>query len=173
MNDYEIRKIKIDDVDDFFNMMCELDKETDFMMYEADERKKNVNALDNLKLKVQNILKVDDLLYVVDSKDNGIVGFIWAEKGKVNRTLHTAYIVVGIRSNYQNKGIGKSLFNELDSWARKNKIVRLELTVEFANDIAKHLYELNGFEVEGIRRKSMKVNGEFVDEYYMSKIYKY
>lgn len=29
-----------------------------------------------------------------------------------------------------------------------------------------------GFEIEGIRPKSMKVNGRFVDEYYMGKILK-
>ena len=58
----------------------------------------------------------------------------------------------------------------LDEWAGKNGIVRLELTVECVNTGAKNLYEKNGFKVEGIRPKSMKVNGRFVDEYYMGKI---
>jgi len=58
----------------------------------------------------------------------------------------------------------------LDEWAGKNGIVRLELTVECVNTGAKHLYEKNGFTVEGVRPKSMKVNGRFVDEYYMGKI---
>ena len=31
-------------------------------------------------------------------------------------------------------------------------------------------YEKHGFKMEGIRPKSMKVNGRFVDEYYMGKI---
>ena len=48
--------------------------------------------------------------------------------------------------------------------------MRLELTVECVNTGAKHLYEKNGFIVEGVRPKSMKVNGKFVDEYYMGKI---
>ena len=58
----------------------------------------------------------------------------------------------------------------LDEWAGENGIVRLELTVECVNTGAKHLYEKNGFIVEGVRPKSMKVNGRFVDEYYMGKI---
>ena len=58
----------------------------------------------------------------------------------------------------------------LDEWAGKNGIVRLELTVECVNTGAKLLYEKHGFKVEGIRPKSMKVNGRFVDEYYMGKI---
>ena len=58
----------------------------------------------------------------------------------------------------------------LDEWAGENGIVRLELTVECVNTGAKLLYEKHGFKVEGIRPKSMKVNGRFVDEYYMGKI---
>ena len=59
---------------------------------------------------------------------------------------------------------------QLDEWAGENGIVRLELTVECVNTGAKLLYEKHGFKVEGIRPKSMKVNGRFVDEYYMGKI---
>jgi len=32
------------------------------------------------------------------------------------------------------------------------------------------LYEKNGFEVEGIKKKSVLVDGTFLDEYYMAKI---
>lgn len=46
----------------------------------------------------------------------------------------------------------------------------LELTVECPNRAAKHLYEKSGFKVEGIKTKSMLVNGNYVDEYYMAKI---
>ena len=58
----------------------------------------------------------------------------------------------------------------LDEWAKENGIVRLELTVECHNKAARHLYEKSGFEIEGIRTKSMFVEGTFVDEYYMAKI---
>ena len=39
------------------------------------------------------------------------------------------------------------------------------------NNIAKNLYEGNGFEIEGIKRKSIFMDGEYIDEYYMAKIY--
>ena len=58
----------------------------------------------------------------------------------------------------------------LNAWARANGLVRLELTVECPNTGAKALYEKHGFTVEGVRPKSMKVNGTYVDEYYMGKI---
>jgi RimJ/RimL family protein N-acetyltransferase len=35
----------------------------------------------------------------------------------------------------------------------------------------KHLYEKNGFVIEGIKKNSMLVDREYVDEYFMAKIY--
>ena len=106
---------------------------------------------------------------VAETGTGEIVGYIWAERGKLNRIKHTAYIVIGIRRAYQRRGLGSEFFCLLDKWAKENGIVRLELTVECDNTGAKHLYEKHGFAVEGIRPKSMKVNGRFVDEYYMGK----
>lgn len=42
--------------------------------------------------------------------------------------------------------------------------------MECHNEAARKLYEKSDFKVEGIRAKSMLVNGELVDEYYMAKI---
>ena len=63
-------------------------------------------------------------------------------------------------------------FCELVLWANENNISRLELTVMCPNSMAKQLYEKNGFEVEGTKRNSIFMNGKYIDEYYMSKIYK-
>jgi RimJ/RimL family protein N-acetyltransferase len=41
----------------------------------------------------------------------------------------------------------------------------------YPNTSAKHLYEKNGFNVEGIKKNSMIVDGKYVDEYYMAKLY--
>ena len=83
---------------------------------------------------------------------------------------HMAYVVVGIREIYRGQGIGTEFFRRLDNWAKEKGIVRLDLTVECPNTKAKNLYEKNGFQVEGIRSKSMKVAGRLTDEYYMAKI---
>ena len=37
------------------------------------------------------------------------------------------------------------------------------------NIVAKHLYEKNGFVMEGIKKNSMFVEGKYVDEFYMAK----
>ena len=168
-NGMVIRPIQIEDAAPFFRMMCFLDGETPFMMYEPNEREKTTNVTE-LRNNIDEAISMGDLLLIAEESDRNIVGYIWAEKGRMNRILHTAYIVVGIREAYQHQGIGTKFFRELDAWAKKNRIVRLELTVECANTAARHLYEKNGFLVEGRRMKSMKLGDDFVDELYMAKL---
>ena len=164
-----VRKIEPTDADNFFRMLCKLDEETDYMLYEPGERKATTKNTGILRQRIENASQTDLLLVSCDDKGR-ITGFIWAEKGSLNRTKHTAYIVVGVRKAHRRKGIGTEFFNRLDKWASENGVTRLELTVERENIGAIKLYEAHGFTVEGIRKKSMKVDGEYVDELYMSKI---
>ena len=92
------------------------------------------------------------------------------EAQKFWNMMSSAYIVTGVRKSYRRKGIGRELFHQLEVWARENQVTRLELTVMCTNSIAKHLYEKNGFMVEGVKRNSMCVNGKYIDELYMAKL---
>jgi len=38
------------------------------------------------------------------------------------------------------------------------------------NERGRHLYEKNGFVVEGIKKNAMIVDGAYTDEYYMAKL---
>lgn len=165
-----IRPIKTEEAMDFFQMLCTLDSETNYMMYEPGERQQNTVDLSRLKTNIENAVSDGDLLLVAENEERQIVDYLWAERGMLNRIHHTAYIVTGILRSYRNQGVGTKFFAILDEWARENGILRLELTVECPNTAAKHLYEKNGFVVEGVRRKSMYVSGEYVDEFYMAKI---
>jgi len=161
-----IRPIKVEDAEKLWQLQSELDKETKFMMLEPDERKKDI---DNTKRMIESVRSANDFLFVAEESDE-LVGFITAGRGTANRIKHCAYIVIGIRKSYQGKGIGSEFFKELDRWAEDAKLRRLELTVMVSNIGAKKLYEKNGFVVEGIKKDSMCVDGEFIDEYYMGKI---
>lgn len=167
-----IRKIETSDVENFYKMMCRLDEETEYMMYEPGERQEKTPNLNRLTATVESVVNGDDLLLLALNDDDEIVGFIWADKGKLNRVVHTAYIVVGILRAYQGQGIGSQFFDYLEKWAREKDVIRLELTVECPNTAACSLYEKKGFIVEGKRSQSMKVDGKYVDEYYMAKILK-
>lgn len=164
------RKVTPEDTEDFFEMMCRLDEETGFMMYEPGERLEKTRDLGFLKAKIEAAYSGSDLLICAENDLSGIVGFIWADKGKLNRTAHSAYIVTGILKAYRRHGIGTEFFRQLDEWARGNGVTRLELTVVCENTAAVRLYEKCGFVIEGRRVGSMKINGKLSDEYYMAKI---
>lgn len=160
------RNVEKSDTESLWNMMNQLDYETKFMMYEPGERIKN---LDRLQKNVDGAAGGNDLMFLALDR-NEIIGYISAQIGSVRRTQHSAYIVVGIRKKYRSIGIGTEFFKRLNEWALNKKLVRLELTVLCTNEAALNLYKKSGFEIEGTKRKSMYVDGEYVDEYYMSKI---
>ncbi|AQR93476.1 GNAT family N-acetyltransferase [Clostridium saccharoperbutylacetonicum] len=162
-----VRKAKLEDANNLLSMLLALDKETKYMLLEPDERNNDVSRVEGM---IQQSINGGNLL-LVSEEGNNIVGFLSAQRGILKRINHTAYIVVGIREFQRGKGIGSKFFSELDLWAKENSIIRLELTVMCPNIVAKHLYEKNGFEVEGIKKRSMLVDGEYVDEFYMAKLY--
>lgn len=160
----EIRRLIDTDVKEFYNCLKIIDSETDFMMFEPDERVWNEEKI------VKN-LKDENNLFLGAIEDEKIVGFLSAQRGAFRRIRHTAYVIIGIQKNYCNRKIGTQLFEMLDDWAIKNGIIRLELTVECENKLAIKLYEKSGFAIEGIKKKTIYINGKYVDEYMMSKIF--
>ena len=80
--------------------------------------------------------------------------------------------IIGQLANEVRDFIGNALDEKktaLESAAEQEKILRLELTVQCRNEVALHLYQKMGFQIEGVKKNSMVVNGEFVDEYYMAR----
>ncbi len=134
------KELCIEEVDRFWDLLNALDTETNYMMYEPKERAQCTN-IQELSADIRsNVINGNDFLQVA-SEDNKIVGYIRAERGKLHRNFHTAYIVVGILRDYAGKGIGTKFFENLDKWASQHDIHRLELTVECHNHAARHLYK--------------------------------
>ena len=165
-----IRPVTAEDAEQLFEMMCHLDEETEFMLYEPGERRERTQGPDGLRARLESAEAGGDLVVAAVDESDAPVGFLWAQRGGPRRVRHTAYIVVGIRQGYRRRGIGGEFFRRLEAWARESGVTRLELTVECANTAALHLYEKQGFRVEGLRPRSMRLNGAYADEYYMGKL---
>lgn len=161
-----IRKIEINDSENFLNMLRKLDNETTNMMFEPGERK---ITIEEMVSNIKNIYSSKSLRLVVEDKGD-IIGFLSSERGVAKRIRHRAYIVIGILKDYRGKKIGVKLFEELDKWALESNVTRLELTVMEHNEGAIRLYEKMGFKREGLKENSLIVEGKYVDEYYMAKI---
>lgn len=139
--------------------------ETEYMLWgpaefkdsEEDERRRigRLNAANNSRC-------------LVAIADGEIVGFLNAMGSPVNRLRHATTLAIGVRRSHWGCGAGSALLKEALSWSRVAGLVRLELTVHIRNQRAVALYLRHGFEVEGTRRKSLLVDGRYVDEYLMS-----
>ena len=104
------------------------------------------------------------------SRTGQLVGYLVAIGGEFRRIRHRAYVVVGVLQAFTGRQVGTRLFTALEMWATCHGIDRLELTVRTDNDRGTALYKKMGCEIEGLRRRCLKVEGPFVNEYYMAKI---
>jgi len=78
--------------------------------------------------------------------------------------------VIGVRRSAGGAGIGTALMAELNTWAEQHGVHRLELTVMADNERAIALYRRSGYEIEGIRRDSLHIEGSYVDELAMARL---
>nr|WP_275577712.1 GNAT family N-acetyltransferase [Virgibacillus halotolerans] len=163
-----IREIMASDAEKFAKLTPQVEASSEYMLWEAGER--NVQVEQQLKMIKRIEQKENSTILVAEKDNNKLVGFLMAVGGNAKRNKHSAYIVIGILKDYRGKGIGTNLFEGLEQWAFNHNIHRLELTVVTRNKAGLSLYKKMGFEIEGTKRHSLFIDGEFVDEYDMSKL---
>jgi RimJ/RimL family protein N-acetyltransferase len=162
-----IRSINENDCEEFLLLSKALDQETQFMMFEPGERTMTV---DEQRQRIKNLLSQDNQMIFVAEHESRLVGFVGAFGGNFLRNHHCAYLVMGILQAFTGQGLGMKVFTVLEEWALKSNIHRLELTVMSHNERAINLYRKMGYQMEGIKKDSLLVNGAYVDEYYMAKL---
>jgi RimJ/RimL family protein N-acetyltransferase len=163
----EIREIHEGDAEAFLDLMTRIDAETDFMLLEAGER---ATTVVEQRERIKDVLSKQNQTILVATYAKQLVGYLLAIGGEARRIRHRAYVVVGVLQAFTGRQIGTRLFTALESWARLHGIERLELTVRTDNQRGTALYRKMGFEIEGVRWRSLKVNGAYVSEYHMAKI---
>jgi RimJ/RimL family protein N-acetyltransferase len=141
--------------------------ETSLLLWEPAEF--TSGAEDEARL-IERFSERTNSLLLVALVDGHIVGFLSATGGERNRLRHSALVALGVLRAYWSRGAGSALLGNVIAWAPGAGIKRLELTVHVSNERAFRLYRRHGFEVEGTRRCSLRVDGTYVDEYLMSLI---
>lgn len=166
-NEMIIREVISSDAESFIHLTKQVEDNSKFMLWEPGER--NIKLEQQQKL-IENMSKSENSTILVAECDNELIAFLVVFGGGAKRNKHSAYIVIGILEEYRGKGVGTKLFKALENWSSDNDIHRLELTVVTQNEVGVSLYKKMGFEIEGIKRHSLFIDGKFVNEYYMSKL---
>lgn len=161
-----IRTLKKHDAEDYLNLMRQLDRESEYMLYEIDERKTTVSQMAE---RIEDIHHTGGVLLGAYEADR-LVGFVSLDRGFANRIRHSGYVVIGVLKAASGKGIGSKLLKALDDQARKLDISKLELTVMAHNERAHHLYLRLGYVDEGVKKRSIRIGDQYYNEYYMGKI---
>ena len=162
-----IREIKEGDAEEFLSLCRRVDAETLFMMFELGERPTTIEEQED---EIKDILSRDNQTIFVAENDGQLIGYLTACGGRHKRNRQTAYIVTGILRGFTSQGIGTKLFEEMEQWAKRKDIHRLELNVVAHNEAALALYRKMGFEIEGKKKHSLLVNNTYADEYWMAKL---
>jgi RimJ/RimL family protein N-acetyltransferase len=160
-----IRRLRSADAAAYLEMVNTTDAESDFMMQEPGERQMTpFQLIISLNTGGNNIF--------VAEEDGRIIGQLVAFNmyGRNKRVVHVIHIGISILKSHWGKGVGTKLFEYMEKWAIENGTKRLELSVMTHNERGIALYKKMGFEIEGTKKASICVNGNYVDEYLMSKI---
>ncbi|RLQ92464.1 GNAT family protein [Planomicrobium sp. Y74] len=161
-----IRNAERADAARLVNLIADAEK-SGFMMFEPGERQISPEQLS----KRIEAMEQDEKSAILLAEDNEeLKGYLFIIGNNAQRKSHSVYLAIGIRESSRGQGVGTRLFEQLDAWAIEKKIRRLELTVMIHNRAGIALYQKAGFKIEGIKKNSLKVNGEYIDEYYMAKL---
>ena len=108
---------------------------------------------------------------LVAEVEGEVVGTIGLQVSGAARRSHSGSIGMGVRDDWQGKGVGTAMMQAVidlaDKWLN---LKRLELEVYTDNEPALKLYKTFGFEIEGTLRMFAFRDGAFVDAYMMSRL---
>jgi len=161
-----VRDAELADAAKVVQMLDALDEETRFMMFEPGERGLDVARFAGW---LANLRLMQDC-YLVASDGECILGFAHAERGRYLRNQHSASLVLGMLPRARGRGLGTRFLGAVDEWAVREGVSRLELTVMAHNAPAIGLYRKCGYVQEGVRRRSVILDGVAIDELLMAKL---
>ena len=83
--------------------------------------------------------------------------------------LHRVDFGIGILKEYRNQGLGTKLLNTIVDWCKQQPdIFWIDLGVYSGNDIAKLVFEKNGFSKIGFKKDAWSIDGNSIDETLMT-----
>jgi RimJ/RimL family protein N-acetyltransferase len=164
----KVRRATEADASALIELRHKLFAETSYMLWEPAEF---THTADHERQRIARLNSQPNSLVLLAEEGAQVVGLLSAVGGERNRLRHSATLALGVARSHWGQGIAKAMVGEAVAWSAKAGLKRLELTVHTSNLAALSVYRHCGFEVEGLRRSSLFVDGAYVDDYLMSLIH--
>ncbi|MBN4080650.1 GNAT family N-acetyltransferase [Beggiatoa alba] len=164
-----IRELKKEDSQSFIQLTQQLAKETEFMLLTSAETNITVEKQNEYTDSMKNS---DNRIVFVAEDNQNLIGFIGASRGMFVRNRHECHFAMGVLKTWWRKKVGTQLMGDLEDWAQSNGLIRIELTVMIHNLQAIDLYNKCGYQVEGVKKATIKVGNKLIDELLMAKLLK-
>ena len=141
--------------------------ETDFLTYGEEGIDLSV-AFEEMYL--EGLLDKDNSIMLIATINNEeLIGIASVGSNDKEKTKHVGEVGITVLQDFWGFGIGTVLMEEVEIWAKESGVIRrLELTVHAENERAIALYEKMGYQTEGLIKRVMFIDGEFVDGVMMS-----
>ena len=124
--------------------------------------------VEEMRALVAERIKHDFPQFVAHASDK-VVG--WCNITPVNdrtTTKHIGVVGIGLLPEFRGKGIGRQLLGATLEKAIGNGLTRIELDVWEKNESAIALYKKFGFEIEGLKKSALKIDGVYMNDYMMA-----
>ena len=142
-----IREAESDDAAELVTFLNRVSVETDFTSLDRNGILMTDTEMELFLDKQAHSENQITLLALLNDEIAGLVN-ITADQRKRVRHIGDLFIVIG--KKYWNNGLGSLLLEEVVEWAQASGILRrLQLTVQTRNQAAVHLYQKQGFVIEG------------------------
>jgi N-acetylglutamate synthase-like GNAT family acetyltransferase len=115
----------------------------------------------------QVVLRHNELqsrMFFVATVDDDIVGWVHLDMPEAEKLGHTAVLTLGVESAYRGHGIGGTLLERGQEWARAHDFEKLYNSVPATNERGIEFLEDHGWTTEAVRSNHYKINGDYVDE---------
>ena len=156
-----VRCAREDDAEAIIAYVQAVDTESTFLSREPGEFTMSVASE---RLFLRQMADRDNALYLLALDEGAIVGMIDFHGGTRQRIRHAGEFGMSVRKSHWGRGIGTHLLDAMLAWARETEVVhKVKLRVHAGNERAIALYRSRGFETEGVLRREMRIDGEWID----------
>lgn len=168
MINFKTRKATINDAEHLTKFIIQLDNESDYLLFGPGERNIDIEVTKSYLKKINDNERSSVLIAENDNLE--IIGFICGETLNLKRAVHVMKANIGVLKDARGTKVARELAIKFIKTAKNSGILRIEVTVIKENKLSLNLCKKFGFEIEGLKKSSIKIGDKYHDEYLLAKL---